>query len=112
MEVIAPQTVERAWYAAFMARTPLGPEEISRRLPSIAGWTFAEGCLQRTFQFPDFVRAFSFMTAVALVAESKNHHPDWRNVYRSVEVRLNTHDASGVTELDFELAAAMNALAE
>jgi 4a-hydroxytetrahydrobiopterin dehydratase len=51
------------------------------------------------------------MTAAALIAEAKNHHPDWRNVYRTVEVRLSTHDAGGITELDFDLAQRMNVLA-
>jgi 4a-hydroxytetrahydrobiopterin dehydratase len=94
-----------------MARTPLPADEITRRLAQLPGWQLSDGCLYRRFEFADFVRAFSFMSAAALVAEAKNHHPDWRNVYRTVEVRLSTHDAGGITELDFELAQKMNDLA-
>jgi len=64
--------------------------------------------ISRTFVFKDFSAAFAFMTRVALVAEKMDHHPDWSNVYKTVEVRLNTHDAGGLTALDFELAGKMN----
>ncbi len=64
--------------------------------------------IERRFRFPDFVSAFAFMTEVALVAERMNHHPEWSNVYGNVEVALTTHDAKGLTRLDFELARAMN----
>ncbi|MEZ5596836.1 MAG: 4a-hydroxytetrahydrobiopterin dehydratase [Pseudomonadales bacterium] len=59
------------------------------------------------FRFRDFPAAFAFMTRVALVAERMNHHPEWRNVYNRVDVELTTHDAGGLTELDFTLARAM-----
>ena len=59
------------------------------------------------FVFNDFVAAFSFMSASALVAERMNHHPEWFNVYNKVEVTLTTHDAGGLTELDFSLAEKM-----
>ena len=75
------------------------------------GWTRAGNQLERTFQFKDFVTAFGFMAQSALVAERMNHHPDWENVYRTVRVKLSTHDAGGVTEKDFELAHAMSAIA-
>ena len=85
--------------------------EIESRLGSLPGWTIANGKLHREFQFKDFVSAFAFMTAVALVAESKNHHPEWFNVYNKVIVDLTTHDVQGISGLDFELAASANALA-
>lgn len=75
------------------------------------GWTRAGDHLERTFQFKDFVAAFGFMAQSALVAERMNHHPDWQNVYRTVRVKLSTHDAGGVTAKDFELARAMSAIA-
>jgi 4a-hydroxytetrahydrobiopterin dehydratase len=75
------------------------------------GWTRAGNQLERTFQFKDFVTAFGFMAQSALVAERMNHHPDWENVYRTVRVKLSTHDAGGVTAKDFELARAMSAIA-
>jgi 4a-hydroxytetrahydrobiopterin dehydratase len=67
--------------------------------------------LTRIFRFPDFVGAFAFMSACALVAEKLNHHPDWSNVYATVTVALTTHDAGGLTELDFKLAREMDRLA-
>jgi len=70
-------------------------------------WAVGGGKLAKTFQFPDFAVAFSFMTRVALVAERMNHHPEWFNVYGTVRVALSTHDAGGLTALDFELANAM-----
>jgi 4a-hydroxytetrahydrobiopterin dehydratase len=74
-------------------------------------WTLEGGKLHRAFQFADFVAAFRFMTGVALVAESMNHHPEWFNVYNRVVVDLRTHDADGITELDFALARRMESLA-
>ena len=68
--------------------------------------------LQRTFSFSNFVEAFSFMTSVALVAEHLNHHPNWSNVYNTVEVSLSTHDARGITPKDFALAIEMDKLVD
>ena len=79
-------------------------------LADLPGWTRGEGHIARTFVFDDFVAAFGWMSSVALVAERMNHHPDWSNVYRTVEVKLNTHDAGGITQLDLDLAAEMNRL--
>ena len=67
--------------------------------------------IARTFVFRDFNEAFGFMTRAALVAEKMDHHPEWRNVYKTVEVVLSTHDAAGVTARDIALAKAMNAIA-
>lgn len=82
----------------------LTDDEITTRLPQHPGWEYCDGALHRKFQFPDFVRAFAFMTEVALHAEKLDHHPDWSNVYNRVTMALSTHDAGGVTELDFTLA--------
>jgi len=72
-------------------------------------WEEQKDTLTRSFKFKDFSEAFSFMTRVAMAAEKMNHHPDWRNVYNTVEIRLNTHDAGGkVTEKDRELADAID----
>lgn len=74
-------------------------------------WTEENNSLYRSFQFKDFTSAFAFMTQVAFLAEKMNHHPDWRNVYNTVEIRLNTHDAGGVvTEKDHRLAAAIDSV--
>ena len=67
--------------------------------------------ITRKFEFKDFNEAFGFMTRAALVAEKMDHHPEWSNVYKNVEVTLSTHDAGGVTELDVKLAEAMDRLA-
>lgn len=82
-------------------------------LSGLKGWIEADGgnALSRTFTFKDFNAAFGFMTRAALVAEKSDHHPDWRNVYKTVEVTLSTHDSGGVTERDIALAKAMNAIA-
>ena len=73
-------------------------------------WQLAAGKLHKGFRFPDFVAAFGFMTRAALIAERMDHHPEWRNVYNRVEVDLSTHDAGGLTALDFELARRMEEL--
>jgi 4a-hydroxytetrahydrobiopterin dehydratase len=92
--------------------TRLADDEIRQRLTSLPGWELLDGKLHREFRFKSFVEAFGFMTSVALVAESKNHHPDWSNVYDRVVVDLVTHDAGGITERDFELARAASALVD
>jgi 4a-hydroxytetrahydrobiopterin dehydratase len=76
-----------------------------------APWQVCQGKLNKEFRFKDFVDAFGFMTRVALVAEAMNHHPEWFNVYARVRVDLATHDAGGITELDFALAKRMETLA-
>ena len=88
----------------------LEEEQIRTRLAEVPGWDLAGGKLRRELRFASFVEAFGFMTSLALVAESKNHHPEWFNVYNRVVIELNTHDAGGVTDLDFQLAAAANEL--
>jgi 4a-hydroxytetrahydrobiopterin dehydratase len=86
----------------------LSTEEVQTRLRSLEGWTLTEGKLHKEFRFANFVEAFGFMSQVALFAEKMDHHPEWSNVYNRVDVDLTTHDAGGVTELDFELAGHMN----
>ena len=89
----------------------LSDAEISDRLASLPGWSYAGGKLHREFVFRDFSEAFGFMARAALAAEKMDHHPDWSNVYATVTVNLVTHDAGGITGLDFELAHRMDALA-
>lgn len=93
-----------------MAREKLSQLAIEERLAEVDGWTLAAdgGSIERTFTFRNFSEAFAFMTRVALAAEKMDHHPDWSNVYKTVRVTLNTHDAGGLTALDFDLAARMN----
>lgn len=82
-------------------------------LKELKGWTEVEDrdAIGRTFVFKDFNEAFGFMARVALAAEKADHHPEWRNVYKTVEVVLSTHDAGGVTARDIALAKFMNAAA-
>ncbi len=91
--------------------TKLTDAEIQASLSSLEGWELKAGKLHKTFKFSDFSQAWGFMSRAALVAEKMDHHPEWFNVYSTVRVDLNTHDAGGVTRLDVELAQKMNALA-
>lgn len=93
-------------------RTPLTPAEIQTALVSLPGWGWERDSLVKTYSFGDFRAAISFMVRVGFEAEHLNHHPDWTNCYRTVAVRLTTHDVGGkVTELDCELARRMDHLA-
>ena len=82
-------------------------------LARLKGWSEVQGrdAISKKFVFADFNQAFGFMTRAALVAENLDHHPEWFNVYKTVEVTLSTHDAGGLTELDVKLAEAMDKLA-
>lgn len=85
-------------------------EQISEKLTQFQGWEYIEGSLYARFEFENFKEAFSAMTRIAFEAERINHHPEWRNVYKTLEVFLSTHDADGITEKDFELAAIIDLL--
>jgi 4a-hydroxytetrahydrobiopterin dehydratase len=91
----------------------LSAEARKSALQGLSGWSEVPGreAIAKTFTFKDFNEAFGFMSRVALVAEKRDHHPEWKNVYRTVDVVLATHDAGGVTALDIDLAKAMNAIA-
>lgn len=75
-----------------------------------SGWLLREGALHRAFVFVDFEQAFSFMAAVAAIAESMNHHPDWSNSWNKVSISLRSHDVGKVTERDIALAESINSL--
>ena len=92
-------------------RRKLDDSEISGRLSQIGGWSYENGSLNREFQFDNFIAAFGFMSSVALLAEKLDHHPNWSNVYNTVSIALNTHDAGGVTDFDFVLARQINEVA-
>jgi 4a-hydroxytetrahydrobiopterin dehydratase len=85
-------------------------DDIQKRLAVLPSWEYRDNALQRELRFPTFAEAFAFMTRVAFVAERRNHHPDWSNVYDRVTIRLTTHDAGGVTEQDFEMAAEISTI--
>ena len=73
-------------------------------------WTIHEQSISRELVFNDFNEAFGFMSRVALLAEGRNHHPNWSNVYNRVSITLSTHDLGGLSDLDVELAAAIEQL--
>jgi 4a-hydroxytetrahydrobiopterin dehydratase len=91
----------------------LSGEARKSALARLKGWTEVNGrdAITKKFVFADFNAAFGFMTRAALVAEKLDHHPEWFNVYKNVEVTLSTHDAGGLTELDVKLAETMDKLA-
>jgi 4a-hydroxytetrahydrobiopterin dehydratase len=93
-------------------RVLLNEQEIQDSLKKLSGWKIVKGKLHKEFQFDSFVRAFGFMTSVAITAEAMNHHPEWFNVYDKVRVDLVTHDLGGISTFDVALAQKMNQLAE
>ena len=88
----------------------LSEADCNKSLLDLEGWSKVTDreAIIRTFKFANFNEAFSFMTRCAMKAEKMDHHPEWFNVYSSVEVTLTTHDAGGITSLDVELAHFMN----
>ncbi len=91
----------------------LAGETRNEALGNLDGWSEVDGrdAISKSFQFKDFNAAFGWMSRVAMVAEKMDHHPEWFNVYRTVDVTLATHDAGGVTEKDIALAKAMDRFA-
>ncbi len=93
-----------------MAAKKLTDAQIQENLAQVDGWTIENGKLHKEFQFDNFITAFGFMTQLALVAESLNHHPEWFNVYNRVTIDLTTHDAGGISDLDFQWATQADAI--
>ena len=91
-----------------MARQRLSGADVLAQLTEVPQWKVVEGKLHREFRFTNFVEAFGFMAQVALLAERRDHHPEWSNVYNRVAIDLTTHDAGGLTALDFDLARAVD----
>ncbi|GEA12947.1 4a-hydroxytetrahydrobiopterin dehydratase [Alteromonas sp. KUL49] len=92
----------------------LSPQEIESKLETLntlvtdgTSWVLEGDALRKSFKFKSFIRAFGWMSQMAIWAEKLNHHPEWYNVYNKVDVRLTTHDADGISELDFKLAEKM-----
>jgi 4a-hydroxytetrahydrobiopterin dehydratase len=92
--------------------TPLTAKKIVAELKKLPGWAWEHDALAKTFEFANFRDALAFMVRAGFEAEELNHHPEWMNVYKTVAVRLTTHDAEGkVTALDVELARRMEKVA-
>jgi 4a-hydroxytetrahydrobiopterin dehydratase len=92
--------------------TRLTDAERAALADTLPAWSPVNGreAIERSFRFRDFSEAWGFMSRVALLAEGRNHHPDWSNVYNRVRVELATHDAGGLTDNDVKLAQAIDAL--
>lgn len=88
----------------------LAPSDRDTAVANLDGWSDVDGrdAIQKTFTFKNFNQAFGFMSRVAMMAEKMDHHPEWFNVYKTVEVTLATHDAGGITDLDIKLASFMD----
>lgn len=86
--------------------------EIEKQLSELVGWRINNGKLNKTIEFATFVQAFGFMTQVAIEAEKMSHHPEWCNVYNKVTIDLMTHDIGGISNRDFRLARAIDAVAK
>ena len=93
-----------------MKNTLLNPEKVTANLKELTEWQVTDSKLIRELRFSNFVEAFSFMTKVAILAEKMGHHPEWSNVYSSVTIKLTTHDLGGLSELDFKMAKAIDAM--
>jgi 4a-hydroxytetrahydrobiopterin dehydratase len=83
-------------------------DKIQSQLKELKDWGFVDNAIEKKFKFLDFTQALGFIVQVGLMAEKRNHHPELFNVYNKVSIRLNTHDANGVTEKDFDLAKAID----
>lgn len=91
-------------------RTLLDPNAVQQNLAQLSGWGISTDrrAIEKGYLFDTFSAAFSFMTQVAFLAERADHHPDWRNVFNRVDIRLTTHDRNGLTQKDFDLAHAID----
>jgi len=82
----------------------LTTDQIQKKLKELEAWEYNDGALETTLEFGNFKEAFATMTRIAFECELQGHHPDWSNVYKTLSIRLNTHDVGGITEKDFKLA--------
>lgn len=82
----------------------LNDNQIQEKLSNISGWSYTNGFISKTYKFKNFKEAFMVMSRIAFECEAQNHHPNWQNVYNSLTIKLNTHDANGITQHDFDLA--------
>ncbi len=90
----------------------LSEEDIEKRLLRFPDWKYYDNAIHAEFEFENFKDCFSAMSRIAFECEALNHHPDWTNVYNTLNISLSTHDANGVTEKDFKLAEAIESIVE
>ncbi|MBI2272029.1 MAG: 4a-hydroxytetrahydrobiopterin dehydratase [Bacteroidetes bacterium] len=86
--------------------------KIQAELKNLNGWEYNNGAIEKNFVFKNFKEALAMMVRIGFEAEKMNHHPAWMNVYNKLNVRLNTHDAGGITERDFVLAKKIDEVIE
>lgn len=89
----------------------LTPNDITEHLARLDEWQLNGECIEKEFEFEDFLTAMAFMNLLTPTAESLNHHPDWSNSYNKVHISLTSHEASGLTEKDFSFARAADEIA-
>jgi 4a-hydroxytetrahydrobiopterin dehydratase len=89
---------------------PFTELQILSRLKDLEGWAYEDNAIHTSIEFKDFKDAFSVMTRIAFEVEKLNHHPEWSNIYNTLQISLSTHDAGGITEKDFQLANIINEL--
>ena len=89
----------------------LSEKEVADRLNRFPSWRVKNGKLSIEIKFANFIQAFGFMSSVALICESMNHHPEWSNVYNRVQIQLSTHEVGGLSVNDFDLAARIDKVA-
>ena len=92
--------------------TKLTEIEIEKRLENFPDWDYFDDAIHAEFEFENFKDCFSAMSRIAFECEAQNHHPNWTNVYNVLTISLSTHDAGGVTDKDFDLAEAIEAIVE
>lgn len=90
----------------------LSKEDIEKKLLRYPDWDYFDNALHAEFEFENFKDCFSAMSRIAFECEAQNHHPNWSNVYNVLTISLSTHDAGGVTDKDFKLAAAIETIVE
>jgi len=90
----------------------LSEEDIEKRLLHFPDWDYFDNAIHAEFEFDNFKDCFSAMSRIAFECEALNHHPNWTNVYNTLNISLSTHDANGVTEKDFQLAEAIERIVE
>ena len=88
----------------------LSNKQLNEYLEDLDGWSIENEKLSKTFKFSSFIQAFGFMTQVAIISETMDHHPEWSNVYNRVEINLVTHSEGGITKLDIELAIKIDSI--
>ncbi|MBO0323943.1 4a-hydroxytetrahydrobiopterin dehydratase [Muricauda sp. CAU 1633] len=88
----------------------LSSAQIEESLKNLSGWSLEDDMIVKSFKFKNFKEAFSMMTRIAFECEQQNHHPNWENVYNNLTIKLNTHDAGGVTQKDIDLAKTIESI--